>query len=303
MKPSRCAFLTGATGFIGSHLTRRLVGDGWTVHCLVQEASDSTILDDLDGKIRIHVQKESTGHLCRILDEAKPDVVFHLASLFLAEHGLEDVPNLVESNLAFPASLLEAMAQCGLNNLVNTGTSWQYGETGAVRPVNLYAATKEAFEDIIDYYVDAHGLKVITLTLYDTYGPGDTRRKLVNLLLAALRSGEPLLMSPGEQCLDLIHVDDVIEAYRKASEFLLTGSAEGHEHYAVTSGNFHSLKDIVALFEEAANRKLNIQFGMRPYRQREVMNPWPGMKVLPGWYPQVTLTAGFADLMAEGKPA
>jgi nucleoside-diphosphate-sugar epimerase len=303
MKPSRCAFLTGATGFIGSHLTRRLVGEGWTVHCLVRDSSHSTILDDLDGKIRIHVQNESTWHLCRILDEAKPDVVFHLASLFLAEHGFEDVPNLVESNLAFPASLLEAMVQCGLTNLVNTGTSWQYGETGAARPVNLYAATKEAFEDIIDYYVDAHGLKVITLTLYDTYGPGDTRRKLVKLLLSALRSGEPLLMSPGEQRLDLIHVNDVIEAYRIASEFLLTGSAEGHEHYAVTSGNFHSLKDIVALFEEAVGQKLNIQFGMRPYRKREVMNPWQGMKVLPGWYPQVTLTAGFADLMAEGKPA
>jgi len=243
------------------------------------------------------------GHLCRILDEAKPDVVFHLASLFLAEHKPEDVQNLVESNLAFPASLLEAMVKCGLTNLVNTGTSWQYGETGAVRPVNLYAATKQAFEDVIDYYVDAHGLKVITLTLYDTYGPGDTRRKLVNLLLAALRSGEPLLMSPGEQCLDLIHVDDVIEAYRKASEFLLTGSAEGHEHYAVTSGNFYSLKDIVALFEEAAGRKLNIQFGMRPYRRCEVMSPWQGMKVVPGWHPQVTLKDGFTNLMAEGKLA
>ncbi|MDQ5984339.1 MAG: CDP-abequose synthase [Syntrophus sp. SKADARSKE-3] len=297
----RCAFVTGAAGFIGSRLTRRLVSEGWTVHCMIKEAPDSAILADLAGRIHIHVRDGSTGQLCRIFENAKPDCVFHLASLFLADHGPEDVPELIESNLSFPASLLDAMARCGINRLVNTGTSWQYDERGAVQPVNLYAATKEAFEDIIRYYVDAHGLKVVTLVLYDTYGPGDPRRKLVNLLLGLLQSEEPLFMSPGEQRIDLVHVNDVIEAFRTASELLLTGREGDHGHYAVTSGDFLSLKEIVALFEAAAGRKLNVQFGKRPYRTREVMNPWHGLEVLPGWRPTFTLATGFADMLAKGK--
>ena len=295
------AFITGATGFIGSHLTRRLVDNGWSVHALVRPQTDLALLDDMKGKIAIHAHNGTTAQLCAILGKAQPDVVFHLASLFLSQHGPEDVLPLVNSNLGFPASLLEAMAQHGLKKLVNTGTSWQYYQDNVQNPVNLYAATKEAFEDIIRYYTEATGLQAITLLLYDTYGPGDYRQKLINHLLKAARSGEPLRMSPGDQRIDLIHVDDVVDAYLLAADLLLAGGKAGHARYAVTSGIYYSLKDVVALLEKMLGKPLPVQFGERPYRVREVMHPWTGGDVLPGWQPKVSLASGLADLAARGE--
>ena len=303
MMQRTCAFITGATGFIGSNLTRRLVGNGWVVHVLVRRQSNLDILNDLKGKIAVHVHDGTTEQLCGILSGAQPDIVFHVASLFLAEHGPEHVLPLINSNLGFPATLLEAMAQNGLTKFVNTGSSWQHCENGKNNPVNLYAATKEAFEDIIRYYVDAAGLKAITLLLYDTYGPGDDRPKLINLLLKAIRMKEPLYMSPGDQRIDLVHVNDVVDAYLAASEYLFTCRDAGHERYAVTTGEYRRLKDVVALFEQILGKTLPVQFGKRPYRRREVMDPWCEERVLPGWKPRVPLASGLADLVSRGiKP-
>jgi nucleoside-diphosphate-sugar epimerase len=299
----RCALITGATGFIGSHLARRLIDSGWVVHALVRQQSNLDILKDREGAFTAHVHDGTMDRLCRILEETRPDIVFHVASLFLAEHGPEDILPLVNSNLAFPTMLLEAMAKSGSTKLVNTGTSWQQCENGKRDPVNLYAATKEAFEDIIRYYAEAAELKAVTLVLYDSYGPGDKRRKLINLLLKTLWTGEPLIMSPGDQRIDLVHVDDVVEAYLTASEHLLTHRIEGHERYAVTTGQYRRLRDIVALLEGIAGQKLPIRFGGRPYRKREVMDPWCEERVLPGWKPRIPLESGLADLvLRETEP-
>jgi len=301
MSYRRCAFITGATGFIGSHLARRLIGLGWEVHVLVRKESNLHLLDDVKGGFAPHVHDGTTGQLCRILGEAKPDMVFHLASLFLPQHGPEDVLPLVGSNLAFPASLLEAMARNGLTRLINTGTSWQHFGNGEASPMNLYAATKEAFEAIIRYYVETAGFRVITLKLYDTYGPGDPRQKLISLLLKAARSEEPLPMSPGEQRIDLVHVDDVVAAYLVAADALFAGGEAGHARYAVTTGNYCSIKEVVALFEKIIGKTLNVQWGKRPYREREVMHPWTGGDGLPGWQPRVSLPDGIADLVVRGR--
>lgn len=299
MTSDRCAFITGATGFVGSHLTRRLLNEGWLVHIVVRPSSDLKLLKDLEGRFQTHVHNGRTEHLCAIMADAKPNVVFHLASLFLAQHHTSDILPLFESNLAFPAQLLEAMAQNSVARLINMGTSWQHFENRGYSPVNLYAATKQAFEDIIQYYVETADLKAVTLKLYDTYGPDDPRPKLLTLLLNTARTGQPLLMSPGEQRIDLVHVTDVVNACLMASDYLYTWDGAGHKTFAVTTGEFLRLKDFVALFEKSARKKLNIHWGQRPYRPREVMKPWDDGERLPGWTPTISLESGMADLLRE----
>lgn len=228
------------------------------------------------------------------LSELRPTVVFHLSSLFLSSHQAEDIKPLIEANLLFGTQLVDAMGRVGIRRMVNTGTSWQHYESRDYSPVNLYAATKQAFEEILQYYVEAHGMQIITLKLFDTYGPDDHRQKLFSLLKRAAE-GEPLDMSPGAQCIDLVHVGDVAEAFRIAAERLLDGQVSGHERYAVSSGNPMSLRDVVGLVESALKRKLPIEWGGRPYRSREVMQPWVG-SALPGWKPAVDLAAGLAEI-------
>lgn len=232
-----------------------------------------------------------------IVRNACPDVVFHLASWFLSEHQPKDIERLIESNLLFGTQLVEAITLEGMKYLVNTGTSWQHYENHDYSPVNLYAATKQAFETLLQFYVEARDLRVITLKLFDTYGTDDPRPKLINLLRRVAIEGESLAMSPGEQLVDLVHVDDVVRAFRMAGDRLVAGAVCGHECYAVSSTQPMRLREVVALAEFVLERRLPIDWGGRPYRDREVMRPWSG-NTIPGWKQVIPLRTGLSACLA-----
>lgn len=258
------AIVTGETGFIGRRLLRILADAGWTVGGVTPRGM-------------------TTHGLCRFLRSAKPDIVFHLAGMFASEHAPEQVSPLIESNVAFGAQLLESMAQSGVKRIISAGTSWQ-----SPRPRNLYAATKTAFDAIAGYYVDAHDLKHVTLSFTDTYGPGDTRPKLVPAMLKALETQSRMAMLPPNHMMDLVHVDDVCRAFIAATD-LYSG------RWSVSA--ITRLETVVHEFERAAGNKLNVGWGERKYRPRETPEPWIG-EILPGWTPQVTLREGMVGLFA-----
>ena len=285
------ALITGATGYIGSRLVGHLLNEGWEVHVVVRAQTGLQTLQPVLGRISVHRHDGSMAGMQALMDQAQPHTVFHLASLFLAQHRAEDIDALIGSNLLFSTQLVEAMVQHGVLQLVNTGTAWQHHQNRAYSPVNLYAATKQAFESVLAYYVEAQGLKVCTLALFDTYGPDDPRAKLVSLLWKTALGQTPLPMSPGEQLIDLVHIDDVMTAYSHAAS-LLPQQAEGHSRYGISSGQPVPLKALVQAFEQATGCTLPITWGGRPYRPREVMQPWTDFVQLPGWQPQVPFKTG-----------
>lgn len=296
MADRRIALVTGATGFVGSNLVRRLVNDGWDTHVIIRDGSDLSMLSGIDSAIRVHVHDGSTEQLIEIVQLASPRLVFHLASLFLAQHTSQDIEPLIHSNLLFSTQLVEAMSVNGVRHLINTGTSWQHYENSDYSPVCLYAATKQAFEAVLMYYVEVSDMSAISLQLFDTYGPNDHRAKLFTLLRKTARTGEPLLMSPGEQLIDLVYIDDVLDAYLLAAERLLRGSVNRHEVYAVTSGKPIKLRELVEIYGQVVDLSLAVEWGARPYRSRETMIPWNKGQVVPGWAPRVGLAAGIARM-------
>ena len=295
MSAPRRALLTGASGFVGAALTRRLLADGWEVHLLLREGSSTDGLPPASRQLRLHRHDGGTLQLIEIMRSAAPEAVFHLASLFLAVHKPEDVERLINSNLLFSTQLVEAMAACGVRRLVNTGTSWEHYEDAAYNPVCLYAATKQAFSALLRYYVEVHGLRVVTLKLFDTYGAGDTRPKVLNLLKRVALEGTSLGMSPGEQLVDLVYIDDVIDAFLLAYQQLADGTQQpAMEEYGVSCGAPLPLREVAALYAQVSGKPLNIEWGGRPYREREVMVPWHSYRGVPGWQPKVGLAQGLA---------
>lgn len=292
------ALVTGSTGFIGQTLTRRLVEGGWQVHSIVRPNSDQEVIANLGSICQLHAHDGSIGQLMSIVREANPDIAFHLASLFLPEHQADDVEDLIHANVLFSTQLVEALVRCGCKRLVNTGTSWQHFESADYRPVNLYAATKQAFEDILVYYHDAHDLSVVTLKLFDTYGPGDRRRKLIDILVEAAMSGEPLDMSPGEQIVDLTHVQDVAMAFLTAAGLLGESSEPLYESFFVC-GERYSIRELVKVIERATGRVVDVSFGGRVYRSREVMVPASGRSELPGWHRAESIDGYLAGAQAR----
>lgn len=291
----RRVVITGASGFIGSALARKLTELGVETHVVVRPGS----VVDLPSSVRVHRLDDCLEPLQFLLTTLRPEVVFHLASLVLVEHQPKQAEALVASNILFGTRLLEAMLQAGCQRLVNTGTSWQHFGGPGYRPVNLYAATKQAFEDILLYYHDACSLSSITLRLFDTYGPRDHRRKLANILLEAAWSGEVLEMTPGEQVIDISHIDDVVAAFVLAGERLCDAETEPILEDYLVSGERYTLRELVALASAAFGRDIQAVFGGRPYREREVMVPvCADGRLLPGWTPSVGLIDGLSRLAA-----
>lgn len=292
------AVITGASGYIGSHLTQALLAEGWEVYAILRPTSKMTLLENTAGGLSVFRFDGQMDRLQRFFRQIQPvETVFHLASCFIAEHTWQQVEDLIDSNIKLGTMLLEAMRESDCKQFINTATAWQHYQDQDYNPVCLYAATKEAFEKIIDYYAQAHGFGAITLELLDTYGPNDPRAKVLNLLYKSWQTTTPLEMSGGEQELDLVYIDDVIQAYLQAAK--ICPLVKGQQKFAVASQKPYTLREIVAMIEGITGDKLPVTFGKRAYRQREVMTSWKGGARLPNWQPVVELEAGIKKIFQK----
>jgi nucleoside-diphosphate-sugar epimerase len=276
------ALITGASGYIGRNLVHSLIEKGWSVSAIVRPTSRCV------ERIANYVYDGSISSLEIAVSKAKPDVVFHLAAHAVVEHKRSDIEKLLASNVVFGTHLLEAMA--GSACFINTGTFSQFFDgQDSYNPANLYDATKQAFEDILRYYIE-RGLRATTLRLFDVYGPSDERPKLINQLYQASITGKRINLSPGQQTLYFVYISDVLAAYARAAELLLNGDCE--ESYVVRSGRSFVLREAIALYEGILGRTLPVIWGGKSYRAREIMTATPYGKPLPGWEAEVGLEEG-----------
>jgi nucleoside-diphosphate-sugar epimerase len=254
--------ITGGTGFIGSNLARKLVKtNSSNVFIIARKSSTYENIEDIIRYVNIYIYSGIINDLIIFFKKIKPKIVFHLAALSIFEHKLEDIDNLIKSNILFGAQLLEAMQKTGIKKIINTGTYTQHFLNEDYNPACLYAATKEAFEKIVEYYVKAENFNAITLKLFDTYGENDKRGKLLNLLSRFAKENKVLKMTPGEQLLDLVYVDDVVDAFIEAYYLLKNKKDIKHEKYGVSSGNLIKLKDLVNLYYEVTGNKVLVDWG------------------------------------------
>jgi len=292
MSPQRVV-ISGATGYVGRWLVRECVRAGHAIAAITRREGTEELCD-----LGVHVIRHDgkTERLARAVAEFSPEVAFHLAALFVARHKAADVQPLVESNLLFGTQFAEACCEAGVRAFVNAATSWQNVAGIDYSPACLYAATKQAFECVLRYYTDLRGMSVVNLKLYDTYGPGDTRKKILQLMIEAARCERVLRMSPGFQRLSLLHVEDVVRAFLLAATRLTANEAVRTEQWAVRTEHAVSLRELACLVEEVMGRKLHVQWGAIPYRDNEIMDPWAGGEVLPGWVPRISLRDGVRQL-------
>jgi CDP-paratose synthetase len=286
-------FITGATGFIGKHL----------IHKLLEESVEITI--NLRNKsINLFDKKVKTYHLgldiekdIDFLKKEQFNGVVHLATYFATTHKPYEIENLIDSNVKFASYILECASQAKIKWFVNTGTFWQHYQNETFAPVNLYAATKQAFENIAQFYIETNQINFCTLKLSDTYGPEDTRPKIFNLWKNIAKTGKPIDMSPGNQLIDIVYIDDVINAF-----LLMINSKVERPNgavYVVKSELRYTLKELAAIFENCINQKLNINWGGRRYNDREVMVPWESGVLIPGWKQKTCIEDGINKLFSK----
>jgi len=283
--------ITGGTGFIGKHFIKR----SKTKHDLCALVRPSTNLDFLKKeKIKFYIFEDNIDKLTSFMEKEKFDGILHLASLFLLEHKTENIKNLISSNIYFGSIIIETAIKSGVKWFINIGTFSQHYKNSVYCPLNLYAATKQAFQDIIKYYTETSKLNIVTIKLNDTFGENDTRIKLLNIWNKISKSGEVFDMSPGKQIIDIIYIRNVVDGFLQMIKLLSKDKNNkfNGKSFIIKSGEEVSLKNLAKLFEKTTGRKLNIRWGTKKYRIRENMKPWNGGKNVPEWTPRVSLREG-----------
>jgi len=289
----RPVLVTGATGFVGRHLVARLIASGEEVHALVRAASMPNARTLLPAKVHFQEYQGTAQSAGAIVTSVGPDAIFHLAAEYAYEHKPEQIDGLVDANLRFGLHLVDAVARhAPACCFVNVGTFWQYPNSSSYEPTSLYAALKQSFVDLLTYYAQ-NGLSAVTVLCCDTYGPGDRRKKIVDLLVESALEQTELMLSPGGQILNLLHVHDVVEGLIAARKAVRSGSPE--HQYWIAPDEGVTLKRLAELVGAAVGRKPVAKWGAREYRPREVMRPFVGAK-LPGWRPSISLEDGLREV-------
>ena len=278
--------ITGATGFIGQKLLKRLTDQHHTlaIHARKQHQEvDSNVLV-FTGALN-HFQKEIIAF--------SPEYVFHLAGSSIYPKNAEEEVELWSANVLYGNTLLRIIKEIPSLVFVNFTTSLAYDGT-ELYPFSYYALTKANFVQSLHYFTRYYNFRVFNLILYTIYGKGDKTKRALNYILDSLDASEPISMSPGEQLMDFIHVDDVIGLC------LLLLENKPHkkiEEIHVGTGRGTTLKQAAQLIASLSHQKANIHFGSIPYRKEEKMVNIAPISQNRFWNSSVEIETGFLSLI------
>lgn len=291
--------VTGAGGFVGAVLARRLLAEGHDVHLLLRPGSTSWRLSELRRDVRRHhADLEDAAAVRAALATARPDWIFHLAA-----HGAyssqTDLRAMVRANIVGTMNLVEAALETGFESFVSTGSSSEYGfkdhppaEGELPEPNSYYAVTKASATLFCAFIARSRQAAITTLRLYSVYGPYEEPTRLVpTVVVEALGGRLPRLAHPGI-ARDFVYSDDVAEACLLAAGAARPGDGAV---YNVGSGTQTTLLELVELARARFGVEEAPDWGSHPDRAWDtsvwVSDPSRIRREL-GWQPTVTLGEG-----------
>ncbi|HEV3001221.1 MAG TPA: NAD-dependent epimerase/dehydratase family protein [Solirubrobacteraceae bacterium] len=254
MSAPRRALVTGAGGFIGANLCRRLLRDGHAVHAVVRPGGDRWRLAAIGGEIAVHeVDLLDAAALRAALGAARPDWLFHLAAHGAYSWQTESAA-IFATNAAASAQLLDMACERGFDAFVQAGSASEYGprdrparESEPVDPRSAYSVSKAAATHYARAAALDRDVHAMTLRLCSAYGPWEDPHRLVPTLAAYGLNGRLPPLADPRAALDFVFVDDVCEAFVRAAR--ATGLERGTVLNA-GSGTRTSLAELVELARE-----------------------------------------------------
>lgn len=282
--------VTGSTGFVGRYLIPKLIQQGHEILELTRSIKKSKqLFGNKTNKLKIKDLKFKIK-----ISEFNPEIVIHLASYLTSSDKFEDATKLINTNIFFLCKVLDAVSQTSLKLFINTGTFAEYFKgDGNLEPAYFYAATKTASRAFVDYYATTYNFKQSTVVPYTIYGGSDSQKKIIDIIYDSIDSEQPIDLSPGEQVLDFIHVEDVVAFYVRLVKKI--DLLEYKTNFQLGTGKGTSLKELVVLIENFTGKKTKINWGGKAYRSSDVMfavaNLSSAEKVL-DWRPKFQLAEG-----------
>lgn len=298
MALKRVYLITGASGFIGSCLTRRLIAENAEVHLFLKKDARTWRIDDLLKKVIVHVcDLSDLNELHVLITKIKPTIIYHLAT-YGAYSFQNDADRCVQTNIQGTWHLLKAVSKVDYELFVNTGSSSEYGfkklpmkETDLLEPASYYAATKASQTLLCSHMARAEKKPIVTLRPFSVYGPYEEPSRFIPTLMKALLFKAKMDLVSPEISRDHIYVDDMVSAYLQVDQL----KEFPGETFNIGTGVQSSIRDVVETAVRVTARTADFKWGAMPSRLWDTtiwISDITKTKQLLNWTPAVSLEKG-----------
>ncbi len=301
----KTAIITGATGFVGANLARRLLRDGHSVHLLVRPQYHSWRIDEISSECQIHkIDLQDADPLKDAVAKIKPDWIFHLAANG-AYSWQTDVREIINTNMIGTVNLVQSCLSSGFETFINTGSSSEYGfkdhapaENEYIEPNSYYAIAKSSATMFCQFMARSQKVQIPTLRLYSIYGPYEEPNRLMpTIIINGLNGKLPPLVDPNI-ARDYVSADDCIDAYILAAT---VKTEDPGAVYNVGSQIQVSLAEVVEVARKVLNISEQPNWGSMPNRKWDT-SVWVSnsekIKADIGWQTRDSFEQGFSKMVS-----
>jgi len=283
---SKRILVTGSSGFIGQKLVSVFQKNGHEIAVLLHSTTTSISKNLQEITIQNQTWEKEVLYFA-------PQFVFHLAGRSCYPNSFEEKEELWAANVRFGYTLLDVILKIPNVTFVNFTTSLAY-KGNELFPYTYYALTKSCFYQTLAFFASHNKLSAFNLILFNVYGKEDTTKRALNYIVDSLGQKEVVAMSPGEQLLDFVHVDDVVLLCLQLLDEKPIGKLED---IFVGTGTGTTLKEAAQLLEILSNKKTAIDFGGIPYRMEEKMENIAPIENNRFWKASIAIADGFLTLL------
>lgn len=286
--------VTGAGGFIGSHLVRALLAQGAKVVGLVRPGSDCWRLKEMVDRIELIRVELGIGSL-KALSIGPIDAIYHLAAGGL-NPAAENASAVCQTNIIGTIDLLNFAVQKKAGRFIYCGSCFEYAagknisEEQLPAPATEYAASKSAGWLLAHSFAKCYRFPVVTLRPFTVYGPYESSFRLVPYTIVRLLRGLDLDLTAGKQARDFIYIEDVVDAFLRAGECEIAD-----ETFNISTGSATTVETMAVTIARLMGVQPKINAGVLPYRESEIWeqsgNPQKAKEKL-GWTPRHSLEEG-----------
>ncbi len=292
------ALVTGANGFIGSHLVKRILELGADVSIIVRENSDLwRISSELNHIDVFKYDLTESDKLDSIVEKIKPEYIFHMAA-YGVDYRQKDYIKAVNSNIIGTINLLQAVSKTGCRKFLNTGTGMQYGkqegiinEDCTLTPTTIYGSTKAASTIIAHQLALENDISISTMLPFGVFGENEGSHKFFPHIIISSLKNQDIDLSFCEQYRDYCYIENVLDGFLLAAQH----DEIKNNIFNIASGEMHRLKDLVEMVFQHFDANCKPNYGVIPYRPNDLWNPQPDagkIKELLGWTPRISIEEG-----------
>ena len=247
--------ITGSSGFIGSNLVNSLSKTNKLILLLRVKKSSKKIKYIFNKNISFNYFKNNI-ELKNILNKIKASSLIHCATHYIKNHQSNDISKIITSNIELGTIILDNLNIMGVKNFINFSTVWEDYDGIKNNPNNLYAASKQAFEKIINYYqINNSKTNFYNLMISDTFGENDERQKLISILKKNISKKKTTIIASKNLFINLLNVSDIVSGISN----LLRNKIKSGKYRLINNKKIKAI-DLVQQIQKTKKSKIKIKW-------------------------------------------